>query len=192
LANAPSVDDAAGVDPALAFLSVSHTNDFLATGVVAFILERAPVPILFTAIMRTLASTSFGRLPITIGLLIVPSGKLVHRAPSSTEYRYVVMAAPPLSPVVKATVTVASPGSTEVMTGANGTTARTSNDRTIEGAALWLRLSATLAEIEQLPESFNSIAKTSTVQTLGVRDSRTTGEPEPEVGVTAIAVVEKS
>jgi hypothetical protein len=93
---------------------------------------------------------------------------------------------------VNATVTVASLGSTEVITGANGTTARTANDRTIDGAALWLRLAATLAAIEQFPESFISIARTSTVQTLGVRDARTTCEPDPEVGATVMAVVEKS
>jgi hypothetical protein len=93
---------------------------------------------------------------------------------------------------VKATVTVASLGSTELIAGANGTTARIEKERTIDGAALWLRLSATLAAIEQLPESFISIAKSSTLQTLGVRDARTTCEPDPEVGATVIEVVEKS
>ena len=47
-----------------------------------------------------------------------------------------MIAAPPLRPGVKATVTVASLGSTEVMAGANGTTARIANERTIDGAAL--------------------------------------------------------
>jgi hypothetical protein len=166
--------------------------DFFATGVAAFMFERAPLPIRFTAMMRTFASTSFGRLPITMGLLIVPSGKSVHLTPSSTEYRYVVMAAPPLRPGVKVTVTVASLGVTEVIAGANGTTARISNERMIDGAALWLRPSATLAVIEQTPESLIEIVKASAAQTLGVRDSRTTGDPDPEAGATVIGVAEKS
>jgi hypothetical protein len=174
------------------FLSVAQTKDFLATGVADFKLERAPAPTRFTAMMRTFASMSLGKFPMTIGLVMVPSGKSVQRTPSSTEYRYVVMAAPPLRPGVKATVTVASLGSTEVIAGANGTTARIEKERTIDGAALWLRLSATLAAIEQLPESFISIAKSSTLQTFGVRDARITCELDPEVGATVIEVVEKS
>ena len=186
--------DGLGADDSTAFvfLSVAQTRDFLATGVADFKLERAPAPTRFTAMMRTFASMSLGKFPMTIGLVMVPSGKSVQRTPSSTEYRYVVMAAPPLRPGVKATVTVASLGSTEVIAGANGTTARIEKERTIDGAALWLRLSATLAAIEQLPESFISIANASTLQTLGVRDARTTCELDPEVGATVIEVGEKS
>jgi hypothetical protein len=78
---------AAMVVSAFVFLSVAQIKDFLATGVAVFMLDRAPAPIRFTAMILTLDSTSFGRLPMTIGLLIVPSGNSVHRTPSSTEYR---------------------------------------------------------------------------------------------------------
>ena len=87
LVKVPTDGNGAEVGSAVVFLSIAQTKDFLATGVAVFMLERAPLPIRFTAMILTLDSTSFGRLPMTIGLLIVPSGKLIHRTPSSTEYR---------------------------------------------------------------------------------------------------------
>lgn len=82
--------------------------------------DGSPLPRALTIWIFSEYAVPFVRPVITSGLAVESDWRAVHVEPPSVDQRSVVAVAPPLLPWVKATVSLPSPGSTEVMVGSNG------------------------------------------------------------------------
>ncbi len=140
-----------------------------------------------TTRIRTGYDVPFDRPEITSGLTTDAGLRVTQFAPSSTEYRIFVGAAPPSDPNANATRNAPSSADTPVIAAAAGATAVTWNDDADDVAASRLPLAATLDVTEHVPADTNDTrpVTASIAHTPGVDVANETAPPDRD-GVAAI------